>query len=111
MPLAAVGRMALTNYLLQSILCTAFFDGWGFGRFATFERHQLVSIVVIIWGIELLGSVVLLSVFEFGPIEWVWRALTYWRRPAIFKKKAAHIEPGPSEIGPQPTNQSGNRLD
>jgi uncharacterized protein len=105
-PLAAVGRMALTNYLLQSILCTAFFDGWGFGQFATLERFQLASIMAIIWGVELLGSVLWLSVFEFGPIEWVWRALTYWRRPAIFKKSQAEIESGQTDIEPRPTVQS-----
>jgi uncharacterized protein len=110
-PLAAVGRLALTNYILQSVLCTAFFDGWGLGRFATLERYQLASIVVIVWGVELVGSVVWLSVFEFGPIEWGWRALTYWRLPAILTKREARIEPGQPGIEPRSINQFDKGID
>src|SRR4051794_10878257 len=81
--LAAGGRMALTNYLLQSIICTAVFDGWGLGRFGTLERHRLLYVVFAVWAAELLWSPVWLRVFAYGPAEWAWRALTYWQWPPI----------------------------
>ncbi len=76
-PLAAVGRMALTNYFLQTILCTTFFYGYGFGQFASIEFHQLWWVVVGVWGINIVFSMVWLRFFSMGPFEWVWRVLTY----------------------------------
>ena len=77
--LAAVGQMALSNYLAQTIICTALFYGFGFGLFGVFERYQLYGIVGAIWAAELLWSPLWLSRFRFGPFEWLWRSLTYWR--------------------------------
>lgn len=79
-PLAAVGRMALTNYLLTSILMTMYFDGWGGGRFGTLSRHQLYYVVLGMWAINLILSPIWLRYFQFGPAEWAWRSLTYWKK-------------------------------
>lgn len=77
--LAATGQMALTNYLMQTIICTALFYGFGFGLFEAFERHQLYYVVAAIWLAELAWSPLWLRYFRFGPFEWLWRSLTYWR--------------------------------
>lgn len=78
--LAAVGQMALSNYLAQTLICTALFYGFGFGLFEAFERHQLYAVVAAIWAAELIWSPLWLSRFRFGPFEWLWRSLTYWQR-------------------------------
>jgi uncharacterized protein len=77
--LAAVGRMALTNYLTQSVICTTLFYGWGFGLFATMNRTALAGVVLAIWSFQLLISPIWLRFFRSGPAEWLWRSLTYWR--------------------------------
>jgi len=77
--LAAVGRMALSNYLTHSIVCTTLFYGYGFGYFGHVNRTGLAAIVVTIWIIQLLVSPIWLKYFRFGPAEWLWRSLTYWR--------------------------------
>src|SRR5262249_41131964 len=75
--LAAVGRMALSNYLTHSLVCTTLFYGYGFGLFGTVHRVGLALLVVTIWIIQLLYSPIWLRFFRFGPAEWVWRSLTY----------------------------------
>ena len=78
--LAAVGRMALTNYLFHSIVCTSLFYGFGFGLYNHLERFWLFLIVLAIWTVQLLLSPVWLRRYRFGPAEWLWRTLTYGRR-------------------------------
>jgi uncharacterized protein len=77
--LAAVGRMALTNYLMQSVVCTTLFYGYGVGLFGELDRSELMRVAVAIWIIQLAYSPVWLRHFRFGPAEWLWRSLTYWR--------------------------------
>jgi len=77
--LAAVGRMALTNYLMQSALCTALFYGYGLGLYGKLDRTGLAGVVLAVWAAELAWSPVWLRYFRFGPAEWLWRSLTYWR--------------------------------
>ncbi len=79
MRLAAVGRMALTNYLVQSLLCTTLFYGYGFGWFGRVDRVGLWVVVLAIWALQLMISPIWLSRFRYGPAEWLWRSLTYWR--------------------------------
>jgi uncharacterized protein len=81
--LAAVGRMALSNYLLETVVCATLFYGWGFGLFGALERYQLLGVVFLVWAFQLLVSPLWLRYFRFGPAEWVWRALTYWRLPPL----------------------------
>ncbi|MGB7062748.1 MAG: DUF418 domain-containing protein [Candidatus Zixiibacteriota bacterium] len=76
---AAVGRMALTNYLLQTIICTTIFYGHGLGLFGRVERSEQILIVIGIWVFQLLISPLWLGHFQFGPAEWLWRTLTYLR--------------------------------
>lgn len=77
--LAAVGRMALTNYLLQSVLCAVVFFGYGFGLFGQVSRFHLWWFILGIWLLQLVASPWWLARFRFGPAEWLWRTLTYWR--------------------------------
>ena len=90
--LAAVGRMALTNYLMQSLIGTGIFFGWGLGYFGYFERAQLIWFVLCIWVLQLLLSPVWLKHFKFGPAEWLWRSLT-------------HLRPQPMRRPPHPPGQ------
>ncbi|MEZ4270146.1 MAG: DUF418 domain-containing protein [Myxococcota bacterium] len=78
-PISAAGRMALSNYLAQSILCTLVFYGHGLGYFGSLSRVQQLAIVVGIWSVSLIISPWWLSRYHFGPAEWFWRSLTYWR--------------------------------
>jgi len=74
---AAVGRMALTNYLLQTIICTTIFYGHGLGLFGQLERSGQILIVFGVWVFQLFASHIWLRSFLFGPAEWLWRSLTY----------------------------------
>jgi uncharacterized protein len=75
--LAAVGRMAFSNYISQTILCTTLFYGYGFGLFARYDRFHLMGFVLAVWLVQLLVSPLWLKKFRFGPLEWLWRTLTY----------------------------------
>lgn len=78
--LAATGRMAFTNYLSQSLIMTAiFFGGRGLGLFGQLDWPDLAVLVVGVWALQLAWSPLWLSVFSMGPLEWVWRCLTYRR--------------------------------
>ena len=76
-PFAAVGQMAFTNYILQTIICTTIFYGHGFGLFGQVERTGQIAIVAGVWVFQLLVSPIWLRYFLFGPLEWLWRSLTY----------------------------------
>ena len=75
--LAAVGRMALSNYLFDSIVCTTLFYGYGFGLFGRLLRPGLAIVVLSIWAFQLWFSPIWLGRFRYGPAEWAWRSLTY----------------------------------
>ncbi|MGV4199619.1 DUF418 domain-containing protein YeiB [Citrobacter murliniae] len=72
--IACVGRMALTNYLLQTLICTTLF--YQFGLFMKFDRLELLYFVIPVWTINLLFSVIWLRFYRQGPVEWLWRQLT-----------------------------------
>jgi uncharacterized protein len=82
-PLGKLGRMALSNYLLQSIVCTLLFDGFGFALYEKVNRAGLLGIALLIYVAQILLSILWLSRFQFGPAEWLWRSLTYRQRPAF----------------------------
>ena len=71
---ACVGRMALTNYLLQTLICTTLF--YQAGLFMKFDRLELLLFVIPVWAINLLFSVTWLRFYRQGPVEWLWRQLT-----------------------------------
>jgi uncharacterized protein len=75
--LAAVGQMAFTNYLMQTVICTILFYGHGFGLFGKVNRVWQMLIVFLIFAFQMWLSPIWLKHFRFGPMEWVWRSLTY----------------------------------
>lgn len=79
--LACVGRMAFTNYLTHSLVCAIFFVGLGY--FGQLERHQLYYVVFTIWAVQLVVSPLWLSRYKMGPLEWLWRGLTYGELPKL----------------------------
>ncbi len=81
--LAATGRMALTNYIAQSVICTLIFYGHGLGLFESVGAPGRLGIVVGIWVLQLLWSPWWLARFRFGPLEWAWRSLSYMRRQPL----------------------------
>lgn len=82
---ASVGRMAFTNYLAQTVICTFIFYGFGLGLFGKFSRAELVLFVLGVWLLQLLWSPLWLARFRFGPAEWVWRSMTYARWQPMLK--------------------------
>src|SRR5262249_22174983 len=81
-PMAAVGRVALTNYLLQTVICTTIFYGHGFGLFGYVDRAGQFLIVLGVWAFQFVVSSAWLRYFTMGPVEWVLRWLIYGRRPS-----------------------------
>jgi uncharacterized protein len=77
--LAAVGQMAFTNYITHSIICNFIFLGYGLSMYGKLQRYELYYIVVSIWIFQLIVSPIWLKYFRFGPLEWLWRSLTYWK--------------------------------
>lgn len=75
--LAAVGQLALTNYLSQSLICNFIFMGFGLGLFGDLQRYQAYLVVLGVWIIQIVFSLVWLRFYRFGPAEWLWRSLTY----------------------------------
>ena len=78
--LAAVGRMAFSNYILQTLIATTIFYGHGLGLFGSVPRTTQIAIVVAIWAVLLIVSPWWLRRYRFGPLEWLWRSLTYGQR-------------------------------
>ncbi|KIC95362.1 DUF418 domain-containing protein [Flavihumibacter solisilvae] len=86
--LSRVGQMAFTNYLMQSIICTTIFYGWGFGQFGQLRRVEWYYVMFVIWLFQVIFSNLWLHYFRFGPFEWLWRSLTYWKRQPMLKEEA-----------------------
>ena len=88
-PLAAVGQTALSNYLGTSVICTLIFNGYGLGLFGKLQFYQLFYIVAGIWLFNLISSPLWLRYFRFGPLEWLWRSLTYWQLQPVRRSDTA----------------------
>jgi len=84
---ANVGRMTLTNYLMQSIICSLIFYGYGFKMFGKLQRYQLYYVVICIWVFQVIFSNIWLQYFRFGPFEWLWRTLTYWKKQPMKREQ------------------------
>ena len=78
--LAPVGRMALTNYLLQTVICVLIFYGYGFGQFGEIGALTATLTALAIFLFQILVSKWWLKYFAYGPMEWIWRQLTYRQR-------------------------------
>jgi len=96
-PLAAVGRTAFSNYILDTIICTSIFYGFGLGLFGKVSRVQQIEIVFAIWILQLVISPIWLKYFQFGPLEWMWRSLTYWKRQGFHKAGLHAGSAGPAK--------------
>jgi uncharacterized protein len=78
--LVAVGRTAFSCYILTSLMCTFIFYGHGLGLFGRVRRPGQVLVTLIVWTTLLIVAPLWLERFRFGPLEWVWRTLTYGER-------------------------------
>lgn len=83
--LAAVGRMALSIYIMQSLICTWLFYGYGFGWYGQLPLSQLMLIVVCIWLFQCVFACWWLLRYNYGPLEWLWRSLVYRRRQVFMR--------------------------
>jgi uncharacterized protein len=83
-----VGQMAFTNYLMQSLLVGLFFYGVGFGYYGKLQRFEIYYVVGATWVLEIVWSHIWLRYFRFGPLEWCWRSLTYWKLQPFKKQKS-----------------------
>jgi uncharacterized protein len=81
--LANVGKMALTNYLSHTLICGFIFYGWGLGFYGSFDRSDMLLVVVGVWIFQLFFSSFWMARFQFGPFEWLWRSMTYGKRQPL----------------------------
>jgi uncharacterized protein len=92
-PLACLGRMALTNYVLQSVICSTIFYGHGFGLYEKMGALSGLVLTVLIFSIQIPLSVWWLKQFQYGPLEWLWRCLTYGKRSPFLNNMASNLKP------------------
>ena len=85
--LGLVGRTALSNYLFQTLVCTFIFYGYGLGLYGYLERWQQILIVPVVWTLQMTLTWLWMKRHRFGPAEWFWRSLTYWKTQPIMKNK------------------------
>lgn len=86
-----VGQMAFTNYLTQSLICGIIFYGVGFGYYGSLQRYEVYLVVGAIWVLQIIWSHVWLRYFRFGPLEWCWRSLTYWKKQPMRKENSKEV--------------------
>jgi uncharacterized protein len=91
---AAVGRMALTNYLMQTVICTTIFYGHGLGFFGRVDRAGQLVIVLGVWAFQLLASSAWLRYFAVGPVEWVTRWFVFGRRTSFLRSSSPAVAKG-----------------
>ena len=96
LPFAAVGRMALTDYLMQSVLCTLFFYHYTTGLFGRIGPAVGLVPTVILYGAQVAFSNWWLKRYRFGPMEWLWRGLTYGKFPSMQKEEAMPVMDAPA---------------
>jgi uncharacterized membrane protein YeiB len=108
--LAAVGQMALTNYLTHSIVASILFLGWGVGLAGQFDYARQLLVVLAIWSVQLIVSPIWLARYRFGPAEWLWRSLTYWeRQPMRRDTLASPLVSRPALAAARPSVLSSSR--
>ena len=86
--LGPLGRMALTNYLTQSLIAATYFYGYAMGHWGM-PRAQQVLFVLVVYSAQIVFSYWWLSVFHYGPMEWLWRGFTYGHVPQFRRRLAA----------------------
>jgi len=78
-----VGRMAFSNYLLQSVLLGALFYGYGLGLRARLGAAETLAVCIGLFVVQIVLSSIWLQRYRFGPMEWLWRSVTYWKRQPL----------------------------
>lgn len=78
--LGAIGQMAFSNYIFQSVVTAFLFTGYGLRLCGQLQRYQLYYVVAAIWVVQLIISPIWLQHHRFGPLERAWRSLTYWKK-------------------------------
>jgi uncharacterized protein len=96
-PLASLGRMSLSNYLLQSIVCSLIFYGYGLGLYGEVGPALGLGLTIVIYFVQIRLSEWWLDRYQFGPAEWLWRTLTYGRRQPL-RLGVTYSDLGPSKI-------------
>jgi len=91
-PLAAVGRMSLSNYLVQSLVCVLVYQGWAFGRWGTHDVADQLLVVGALWAGYLLFCPLWMMHFRLGPVEWFWRSLTCLKLQPLAVEEAVDHE-------------------
>ncbi len=84
--MAPMGRMALTNYIMNSVVLTTIFYGYAGGMFSEIGRAKQLGMVFGIIATQALLSFLWLKLFRFGPLEWLWRSLSYWKIQPILRQ-------------------------
>ncbi|HEY0660535.1 MAG TPA: DUF418 domain-containing protein [Lysobacter sp.] len=98
--LAPAGRMALSNYLMQSVVGTMVFYGYGAGLAGQIDRVGQLLLVVVVFALQLALSHWWLRHFRFGPVEWLWRAVTYLSWPPLRRAMdAVHVVQAREDLG------------
>jgi uncharacterized protein len=92
-PLAIVGRMPLTNYLMQSLIFTTLLYSWGFGLYGRLGPAACLGLTAIIFAVQVLYSRWWMTRYRFGPLEWLWRGATYGHFPALRPERAGATAP------------------
>ncbi len=90
---ARVGRMALTNYLTETVVATFLMYHWGLGWFGSVLPAKQFLIVFVVYGGLLITSTIWLRFFQFGPMEWLWRTVTYLRPQPLVRREDAGRRP------------------
>jgi uncharacterized protein len=95
--LAPVGRMAISNYLLQTMICTTLFYGYGLGLYGQVGSGAGVLLTMTVFALQIPLSAWWLRHFRFGPVEWLWRSLSYghWQSMRKPTGRAADLRLGP----------------
>jgi uncharacterized protein len=102
-PLASVGRMAISNYLLQTLICTTLFYGYGAGLYGRVGAAGGILLTIAIYALQIPLSVWWLRHFRFGPVEWLWRSLTYGQRqPMRYPPGDSTNRSHPASLGGRP---------
>ncbi len=91
-PLASVGRMPLTNYLMQSVICGFLFYSYGFALYGKVGPAGNFLVALAIYAVQVIYSNYWMAHFQYGPLEWLWRLLTYGKPPKMRSKKATAEE-------------------
>jgi len=99
--LKAVGQTAFSNYIFTSLVCQWLFLWGPFALYGELDYYQQVYVILGVWALNLLASSLWLKRFDFGPLEWAWRTLTYWEKQPLSGARAATYTP-PAHYPPTP---------